>query len=98
VTRDQAIVIAERARTQFDVPQDYTVNAASLRIIEIVPTEPVRDALPAAGPVLDRLAWIVRFGVQILWAELAVDDATGAVIRFRRSRTAAANWDRETDG
>jgi hypothetical protein len=98
MTREQAIAIANRARTQFDIPHDYATRAASLRIIEIVPGEPVRDALPAVGPVLDRLAWIVRFGVHIVWAELAVDDVTGAIIRFRRSRTAAANWECEFNG
>jgi hypothetical protein len=98
VTRDQAIGIAAGARGRFDVPQEYTTQWAVLRIIEIVPGPSVRDALPDPGPVIDRHAWIVRFGVIPVWAELAVDDATGEVIRFRRSRTAAARWDRPSDG
>jgi hypothetical protein len=90
---EQAVAAAQAAAPGFGIPPNYGVRSAELRIVEVVADAPVVDALPPPGPVMDRRAWVVNFGVDILWAELAIDDLTGQVLRLRRSRTAAAHWD-----
>lgn len=89
MTEQQAAQIALQARPEFEVPQDFELTAAERRIIEIVENgQPVRDELPAPGPVRDTVAWVVTLGSDVLWAEFAVEDATGLVVRIRRSRGA----------
>ena len=59
-------------------------------IIEIVAGHrPDRDEPPEPGPVADRIAWLVTFMMDPWTTEFAVDDRTGAILRFRRSRDAA---------
>jgi hypothetical protein len=73
--------IASIARPAHDVPAGYALRSAERRIIEI--------AEGAAGPaalVRDVRVWIVRFQAGVAWAELAVDEATGTVVRVQRSR------------
>lgn len=84
-----AIARAQAAAPAFAVPASYRPVAAELRIVELVQGAPLRDELPPPGPVFDRIAWVVRLALGILWAELTIDDATGEVLRIRRSRTAA---------
>ena len=96
MTPDDAISRAAAARAEFGVPELFVPKWAKRRIVEIVPGQPVIDALPAAGPVIDRIAWIVHLGVDVLWVEFTIDDQTGRIIRFRRSRGAVASFDRES--
>jgi hypothetical protein len=85
----EAIAVAQAAAPAFGVPGSYRPASSELRIIELVQGAPLRDELPPPGPVFDRLAWLVRFAVDILWVELAIDDQTREVLRVRRSRSAA---------
>ena len=93
MTEQQAVQIALSARPEFEVPSDFEPITAEKRIIEIVDGQPVRDELPEPGPVRDTVAWVVRLGLDVLWAEFAVEDTTGAVVRIRRSRGAAGAAD-----
>ena len=87
MTQHQAVAIAFAACPQFEVPDSCSFTGAEKRIIEIVAHGgPVRDEAPPPGPVLDRVAWVVTFGLEAWSAEFAVDDQTGAILRFRRSR------------
>jgi len=75
-----ARALAEAARPARDVPPGYALVASERRIIELVEgTGP--------GPVRDALVWIVRFAEGIRWMELAVEEASGQVVRVQRSRT-----------
>ena len=90
MTRDQAIRIASDARRLYDVPDSFEYWHAKYCIIEIVAgRRPVRDEPPEPGPVADRIAWLVTFMMDPWTTEFAVDDRTGAILRFRRSRDAA---------
>jgi hypothetical protein len=93
-----AVKRAQSAAPLFGVPAQFRAVSAELRIIELVAGAPVQDALPSAGPVIDRQAWVVRLARGILWAELAIDDLTGDVLRLRRSRGAAQVLDGDADG
>lgn len=95
MTPEQAVAAAQAASPRLGVPASYRPLSAERRIIEIVADAPLRDELPQPGPVMDRVAWVVRLGEGIAWAELAVDEADGNILRLRRSRGAAAAWERE---
>jgi hypothetical protein len=72
---------AEEGRAAAAIDPGWPAVAAERRFILVAgpdPQEPSR--------VRDVLAWVVRFGGGISWAELAVDDRTGAVLRVERSR------------
>ncbi len=89
----EAVAIAQAAAPAQGVPDNYRPVSSELRIIELVQGAPLRDELPAAGPVYDRTAWVVKLAAGILWIELAIDDQTGDLLRIRRSRSAALDID-----
>jgi len=92
MTEEEAKNIALTARAKFEVPGDFTFRRAEKRIIELVDDgQPVRDALPSPGKVRDVVAWIVTLGFDVAEVEFAIDDRTGDVVRFRRSRS-ALHW------
>jgi hypothetical protein len=69
--------IAERERVRHEVPSGHALRGAERRIIELdVGQERVRDVL----------VWVVRFQAGIAWAELAVEDGSGDVVRVQKSR------------
>lgn len=89
MTEEEAIRIALGSRPAFQVSDAFVGRKAEKRIIEVVEDrQPVRDAMPEPGPVRDVVAWVVRLWHEIVWAEFAIEDATGKVVRFRRSRGA----------
>jgi hypothetical protein len=79
---DTAKQIADAARLAHDVPATYAFRSAERRIIELPDSTPGLATL-----VHDARVWIVRFQAGIAWAELAVDEATGTVVRVQRSRS-----------
>jgi hypothetical protein len=89
MTQEYAIAIASAARPQFGVPDTSRLSSTDRRIIEVVAGGPVRDGPPQPGPVLDRVAWIVKFAMEAGAAEFAVDEQTGSIIRFRHFRGSA---------
>jgi hypothetical protein len=96
MTEEQAQNIALTARSKFDVPDDFTFRRAEKRIIELVDDgQPIRDALPSPGMVRDVVAWVVTLGFDVAEVEFAVDDATGEIVRFRRSRS-SLRWINDT--
>jgi hypothetical protein len=90
MTQGQAVQVAAQARPEYGVAGDYRFTTAELCILEVVWGHmPKSDALPPPGPVVDRVAWIVTFMMDPWTIDFAVDDATGLILRFRRSRGAA---------
>jgi len=74
--------IAGKARPGNAVPTGHALRGAERRIIEI------SDGAGGSGPLVrDVRAWIVRFAAGVAWVELAIDEATGNVVRVQRSRT-----------
>ncbi|MFO0756135.1 MAG: hypothetical protein U0359_06570 [Byssovorax sp.] len=63
----------------------FTVAAAEKRIIEIVAGAPP-EGLPGPGPRVDRIAWVVSLASAPFTVEMALDDATGELLRLRRPR------------
>jgi hypothetical protein len=78
----RATHIADSTRPDHGVPVTYALHGAQRRIIEVT-----EDASGAESRVRDVRVWIVRFQAGIAWAELAVDEATGNVVRVQRSRS-----------
>ena len=95
MTREDSIRTAAGLAASYRIPPEYVPRLADLRIVEIVANQPVADALPGPGPVIDRIAWVVRFEAGNLWVELTLDDQTRKVIRYRRSRGTASMADTE---
>jgi hypothetical protein len=90
MTEDQAVRIALDARRLYGVPDSFQFWQARYCIIEIVVAHrPDSAEAPQPGPVLDRVAWLVTFMMDPWTVEFAVDDRTGQILRFRRSRNAA---------
>jgi hypothetical protein len=81
VTEQEAMLRAGEQRADHRVPAGWETLAAERRWIEL-PEGPAGQ--PA--PVRDLLAWVVRYGDEMRWVDLAVDDATGRVVRVERSR------------
>jgi hypothetical protein len=81
VTEAEAQRRAEAARTQAGVALSWRALSAERRWIALAGPDPAEPA-----PVRDLLAWVVRFGDDLSWAELALDDRTGALVRVERSR------------
>lgn len=81
MTEQEARRRAEEQRPAHRVPAGWRATAAERRWIELPGGPPGEPA-----PVRDLLAWVVRFAGGIVWAELAVSDATGEVVRVERSR------------
>lgn len=72
--------IAQASPEKPDLPPAYVLRGATRRIIEL-------GEQPAVGArVRDVRVWVVRFQAGIAWCELAVDEATGQVVRVQRSR------------
>lgn len=85
-----AIEIASSARVRFEVSLQFRYFSVEQLIVEVVAGfRPVRDELPPSGPVMDRLAWQVIFIRDPWTVEFTVDDQSGEVLRFRRSRGAS---------
>lgn len=74
--------IASDARPDHGITAGYALQGAQRRIIEVT-----EDPSGAESRVRDVHVWIVRFQAGIAWAELAVDEATGRVVRVQRSRS-----------
>ena len=81
MTEQEARRRAEEQRAAHQVPAGWRARAAERRWIEIASGPPGEPA-----PVRDLLVWVVRFAERIAWADLAVSDATGEVVRVERSR------------
>jgi len=81
VTRGEARRAAEAAREQCDIPPEGRLYAVDKRHIELAGDDPSQPA-----PVKDVLVWLARFRIRHGWTELAVDDASGQIVRVRRSR------------
>jgi len=81
VRREEAEAIAERGRVAHEVPPAGTLADAEERWIEVAG---VREE--EADRVRDTRVWAVRFQHGNGWTELAVEDATGGIVRVRRSR------------
>jgi hypothetical protein len=86
--QDEAVSIASAARLQFGLKERCSLLSAEKRIIEIFADgRSIRDEIHPPGAVLDRIAWVVTFVMDSWAAELAVDDHTEQIIRFRRFRS-----------
>ena len=81
MTRGEARRAAEAAREQCDIPPEGRLYAVDKRHIELAGSDPAQPA-----PVKDVLVWLARFRIRNGWTELAVDDASGQIVRVRRSR------------
>ncbi len=81
MTEQEARRKAEEQKGAHQVPGDWKASPAEPRWIEVVEA-PVGNP----GPVRDLRVWIIRYRTQIQWIDLAVDDATGQVVRVERSR------------
>jgi hypothetical protein len=81
VTEQEARRRADEQKAAHQVPADWGAGPAEPRWIELA--ESARDV---PSPVRDVRAWIVRYRTQLQWVDLAVDDATGQVVRVERSR------------
>ncbi len=81
MTAEQASLRAEQARPNYQLPESWKRLACERRYIEVADGSAEQPA-----PTRDLLVWVVRFGDYLGWAELAVDDGTGRVVRMERSR------------
>jgi hypothetical protein len=72
---------AEGARASAGVPADFQFESAQRRIIELGEAD---GASPTR--VRDCVAWVVRFANDFGWRDLAIEDATGKVVRVERSK------------
>ena len=78
----QAVAAANAAREQKEVPPEARFGTAERQYIELGDADPEKPS-----PVRDVLVWLVRYVFSGgRWVELAVEDATGEVVRVRRSR------------
>lgn len=81
MTEQEARGKAHEARGQLALTSEWQISGAEKRLIELpegFPEQPTR--------VRDCLAWIVRFINGPFWVDLAIDDASGDVVRVERSR------------
>jgi hypothetical protein len=78
---------AEELRAEAKVPADFPLEWCKQRYIELE-QEQKRDQDQDGGKFLvrDALVWIARFSKDISWWELALEDATGKLVRTQRSR------------
>jgi len=91
VTADEAIARALSLREALGIDPGFASASAELRIVEIVVGQ-APEGLPAPGPREDHRAWIVTLASAPFSIELALDDASGALLRLRRARGAGARW------
>ena len=85
MTGDEAGRIAMDARGLYGLA-GYRVAGAERCYIEIVEGVPPAIVPMSPGPVRDVAAWVVRMTRDGGFAEVAVDDADGAVVRVRKGR------------
>ncbi len=81
MTEQEARRLAEGQRAPARIDAGWRVTAAERRFILLAGEDREQP-----GPVRDALVWIVRFGGGLSWAELALDDRSGALLRVERSR------------
>ncbi len=81
MTEQEAMGRAEEGRAAAGIAAGWRILGAERRFILLAGEDREQPAR-----VRDLLAWVVRFGGGLSWAELAVDDRTGAVVRVERSR------------
>jgi len=81
VTAQEASRRAEDARARHEIAPGWEVLSVERRFILLAGEDREEPA-----PARDLLAWVVRFGDDLSWAELAMDDRSGAVVRVERSR------------
>lgn len=81
MTEQEARRLAEGQRAAAHVDAGWRVVASERRFILLAGEDREQPA-----PVRDTLVWIVRFGGGLSWAELALDDRSGALLRVERSR------------
>ncbi|HZN62691.1 MAG TPA: hypothetical protein VFC90_09845 [Planctomycetota bacterium] len=73
---------AEGAKAAAGVPADYRFESAQRRFIELA-----EGSAGAPSRVRDCLAWVVRYSGEMGgWRDLAIEDATGKVVRVQRSK------------
>ena len=72
---------AGELRAGAGVPADFDLEWCKPRYIELEQDKGGGDFL-----VRDALVWIARFSKDISWWELAIEDATGKLVRTDRSR------------
>lgn len=72
---------AEEQKRAYHVPAVWEAGQPELRWIELTDAGDRK-----AAPARDLRAWVVRFGDELQWIELAIDDGTGGVVRVERSR------------
>ena len=77
MNRDEARSAAARARRAAKVPERYRLTGVELRIIEV----PAFGKPAAPAPVRDWLVWIASFQDGTALIEVALDDASGNVVR-----------------
>lgn len=84
MTREEAVMAAEAAREDKEVPRGARVGSAERQYIELGEGAPEKPS-----PVRDVLVWLVRYVFDGgRWVELAVEDKTARIVRVRRSRQA----------
>jgi hypothetical protein len=91
--QEEAIRIALDMRSTWDVDSGFADAAAEKCIVEIVQGQPV-DKMPGAGPTVDHVAWVVTLSKDFSTVEFAIDDATGLLLRIRKSRSAVLDAER----
>lgn len=72
---------AEELRADAGVPADFDLEWCRRRYIELE-----QDKDGDRFLVRDALVWMARFSKDISWWELAIEDATGKLVRTDRSR------------
>jgi len=82
VVEQEARKHAEAERAKAGVPEVFQLEWVQQRYIEISRSQPDGRLL-----VRDFLAWIAHFSLGQAWWELALNDATGHVLRTARSRS-----------
>ena len=82
MNEEEAVARATAGREAHGVIGTWRYQLAERRIIEQA------EAPPERGPVRvrDRRVWVVRFVGDCRWAELAVDDETGEIVRVQKAR------------
>jgi hypothetical protein len=81
MTEEDAKGRAEQSRAAHRVPMDWDLVQAELRYIQLGAEKREEPA-----QVRDLPAWVIHFTDGLTWAELALEDATGQVVRVERSR------------
>jgi hypothetical protein len=85
VTADDAIRRAAALRETLGVPAAFAPFSAELAILRIVEGhDPASSTPPAPGPVRDVRAWVVRLRDETAIVEIALEDGSAALVRFRR--------------